>query len=362
MMVEKSCFTKYILINYPGDVNRGLFDPHERDNITEPYILLRDVCRKLGYSMEAVGRQSLAECAWLLYFDASSPRFWTGIKGLLRRLRFRFWGRSRDLLGEARHAGFDRLAVFLYEPPVGCPANWDANFYGQFRIVFSWNDELVDGLHIHKFHLPIPVRVPSVEKVNFNSKKLLVNISSDKFSRYHHELYSARRNAIRYFEKMRPNDFDLYGFGWNNPWYAYGIKLRQLNPSALRPYTSYRGPVKHKWEVFPRYKFALCYENSSDQPGFITERIFDCMRADCVPIYWGAPNVTKYVDSEAFIDRRQFKSSQELEEYLCGINERQYNQFREAIAAYLASERFKAFLSPAFVENVIQVLGLDCSK
>jgi hypothetical protein len=72
--------------------------------------------------------------------------------------------------------------------------------------------------------------------------------------------------------------------------------------------------------------------------------------------------VTQYVASEAFIDRRQFKSDQELEEYLSAINEKQYNQFREAIAAYLASERFKTFLSPAFVKNVIRVLGLDPSE
>jgi hypothetical protein len=128
------------------------------------------------------------------------------------------------------------------------------------------------------------------------------------------------------------------------------------------PYTSYRGTVKHKWDILPKYKFALCYENVSDQPGYITEKIFDCMRADCVPIYWGAPNVTDYVDPAAFIDRRKFSSNQELEAYLCGITERDYQRFREAIADYLISEKFKAFLPPAFVENIVHVLDLNCTK
>jgi hypothetical protein len=50
-----------------------------------------------------------------------------------------------------------------------------------------------------------------------------------------------------------------------------------------------------------------------DEPGWITEKIFDCMRADCVPVYWGASNVLDYVDPEAFVDRRRFASNSELE-------------------------------------------------
>lgn len=334
---------KYILINYPGDVNRALFDAYARDNCTEPFILLREECRKLGYSLEAANRQALQECGWLLFWDAPSVTYWTGTKGFLRRLRFGFPARARDWLGEARRGGMaNRLALFLWEPPSVSREKWEPSLYGQFNVVFSWNDDLVDGIHIHKFCPPIPVHVPLVEKASFSNKKLLVNISMNKFSTYPNELYSGRRDAIRYFEKARPNDFDLYGVGWDNP----GLNVRSKWPlpnfnRAFAPYTSYRGMVKHKWEVFPRFKFALCYENVSDQPGWITEKIFDCMRADSVPIYWGAPNVSEYVDPEAFIDRRKFKSNQELEDYITGINENQYERYREAIATYLASERFE---------------------
>ena len=348
---------------YPGDFNM-FFDPNARDKCTEPFILLREECRKLGYLVEAADRQALQDCAWLLFWDARSVTYGTGIKGFLRRLRFVLRGRARNWLGEARRLGMaNQSALFLWEPPSVCPENWEISIYSQFSTVFSWNDDLVDGIHIHKFCLPIPACVPPVERVNFSNKKLLVNISMNKFSTYPHELYSARRDAIRYFEKARLNDFDLYGVGWDVLGVDFGSKWRLPNSNrTFTPYTSYRGTVKHKWEVFPGYKFALCYENVSDQPGWITEKIFDCMRADCVPIYWGAPNVTEYVDPAAFIDRRKFKSNQELEDYIAGINESQYEQFREAIATYLASERFKTFLSPAFVQRVIQMLGLNNSN
>jgi len=350
-----------IMLNYPGDTNRVFFDPNARDNCTEPFILLRDHCRKLGFSVEAAGRQSLQDCAWLLFWDAPSFASGAGFKGFLRRLRFGVNGGTRNWLNEVRNAGkMERLVLFLWEPPSVCPENWKIDFYSQFSTVFTWNDDLVDGIRVHKFCYPVPVHVLRVEPVVFSKKKLLVNISMNKFSDYPNELYSARREAIRYFEKHRPDDFDLYGVGWERPGLGKGSERRSLRSASISiPYRSYRGTVTHKWEVLPKYRFALCYENVSDQPGWITEKVFDCMRADCVPIYWGAPNVTDYVDPTAFIDRRKFSSNQELEDYVCGIGERDYQRFRESIADYLVSQKFKAFLSPAFVENIVHVLGLD---
>ena len=355
---------QYILWNYFGNYDKDFLDPSARDNCTEPYILLRDECQRYGYLVDVVGHQPLSDAAWLLFWDASSVTRWKGLKGFIRRVRYGFPAKSQDWLGEARKSGkTNRLALFLYEPPSVCPENWVSTFHEQFPIVFSTNDDLVDGIRVHKYHFPIPVRVPTVESVNFSDKKMLVNISMNKFSTYSHELYSARREAIRYFEDAMPNDFDLYGVGWGGPgvgtrsnWALLGANRK----SAL--YKSYRGTVKHKWDVLAKYRFALCYENISDQPGWITEKIFDCMRADCVPIYWGAPNITDYVDPAAFIDRRKFKSNQELKDYISGISELQYEQFREAIAIYLESDRFKAFLSPAFSKTVLKVLGIDLSS
>ena len=345
---------------YPGDFNM-FFDPNARDKCTEPFILLREECRKLGYLVEAAGRQVLQDCAWLLFWDARSVTYGTGIKGILRRLWFVLRGRARNWLGEAQRAEMtNQLALFLWEPPSVCPENREISIYSQFSTVFSWNDDLVDGIHIHKFCLPIPVRVPPVEKVNFPSKKLLVNISMNKFSTYPHELYSARRDAIRYFEKARPDDFDLYGFGWDGPVIKMGKRsIFSSSNYNTKPYPSYRGTVKNKWDILPKYKFSLCYENNSNQLGWITEKIFDCLRADCVPIYWGAPNITDYVDSDVFINRLNFNSNKELEKYICGISENEYQHYREATSKYLASERFKKFLSPSFTERIIQILNLS---
>ena len=114
----------------------------------------------------------------------------------------------------------------------------------------------------------------------------------------------------------------------------------------------------NKWDVLPQYRFSLCYENIHDEPGWVTEKIFDCMRAGCVPIYWGTPNITDYVDADAFIDRRRFNSDSELEAYLLSITEKEYERFQEAMQDYLASGRFAKFLPPAFADTIIGALQL----
>ena len=192
-----------------------------------------------------------------------------------------------------------------------------------------------------------PLKIPKICEVPFAEKKLLINISYNKISDHPTELYSERLKSIRYFEKAFPDQFDLYGFGWD-----------KLNPGELA-FISYKGPVDNKWDVLPRYKFALCYENNYNQLGYITEKIFDCLRADCVPIYWGAPNIHEYVDAGCFIDRRNFESNKDLEKYITQITEDDYKKFREAKKEYLLSDRFKQFTSDAFAQNFINILKLN---
>jgi hypothetical protein len=78
-----------------------------------------------------------------------------------------------------------------------------------------------------------------------------------------------------------------------------------------------------------------------------------------VPIYWGASNISDYVDENAFIDRRKFKSNEELEAYLLSITEDQFIVFQNAMQDYLESEKFKKFLPEAFSKTVISVLNLN---
>jgi len=56
--------------------------------------------------------------------------------------------------------------------------------------------------------------------------------------------------------------------------------------------------------VFNKYKFIICFENSYDD-GYITEKIFNCFFAKTIPIYMGSPIVEKYLNTDSFIDGRK---------------------------------------------------------
>ena len=347
-----------ILIHSLSGSNNRMFDPNERDAYNDPSIYLREKLLELGYHLTTADDNPLQDCARVLFYDVGSvfPPY-SGVRGLARRLRDQLQGKrpARDLYAECVKSGLQKqTALFLWEAPAVSQANWDRRLHQQFPVILTWNDAVVDGRKYQKIYWPQTRQFPSMPKISFDQKKLLVNISMNKSSRHPRELYSARRATIRHFERARPNEFDLYGVGWDRP-----LGLAERAFAFTRPtYPSYRGSVRHKWDVLPRYRFSLCYENIRDEPGWVTEKIFDSMRARCVPIYWGAPNITDYVDAEAFIDRRQFKSDGELEAYLLSITEQEYERFQEAIQDYLQSERFAVFLPPAYAETIIRALGL----
>lgn len=72
------------------------------------------------------------------------------------------------------------------------------------------------------------------------------------------------------------------------------------------------------------------------------------MRANCISIYWGAPNIANFVDPGTFIDRTQFKANAELESFLMDMGESDTNRYLQAIKKYLSGDRIKEFLSPTF--------------
>lgn len=344
---------KRILFQFPGHGEGKLFNPDARDNCLQPFIYLRDVLKDRGYELLTADDHAIEGCEWIWFWDVpSKPRAVHRGKGPFHSahsfIRNRSVGtRQADLLEDCIRKGKrDRLVLFLGEPPVVSTPNWETDSHEPFRIVFTWNDTYVDGDKYHKLNYVMPQSFPECPRIPFHYKKLLVNISGNKFSTHPQELYTARRVTIQYFESRHPKQFDLYGTGWNQ------IENDPIN------FKSYRGVVTHKWDIYPNYRFGVCYENTLGAPGYITEKLFDCMRAGCVPIYWGAPNITEFVDEDAFIDRGEFSSDEELADFLLSMTESEYEQMQDAIRVYLGSDRFAAFMPPVFTETIIRVLGL----
>jgi hypothetical protein len=251
--------------------------------------------------------------------------------------------------------------LLINECKVIKPDNWNLKKHKYFKKIFTWNDELVDNKKYLKINFSN--KIPTDLEFDLNNKtKLCTMIIGHKFKSHPLELYSERIKAIRWFEQNHPEDFDLYGMGWDK--YYFKGALIMLNTlevlrKLLKPkYPSYKGTVRSKREMLLKYKFAICYENARDIPGYITEKIFDCFFAGCVPAYWGAPNVTEHIPRDTFVDRRDFRTYDELYGYLKNMSDKDYLNYLDAINSFIRSEKIYPFSAECFAETLTnEILG-----
>lgn len=241
-----------------------------------------------------------------------------------------------------------------------------------------WNDDYVDSVKYYKFQIPTKIQTTFQEKSN---RKLCTMISSNKtLAKSTNELYSERIIAIRWFEMNHPSDFDLFGIGWNdgepNKLLKKIINLNEITLKIylklreykfinylIRPFhlqfPSYIGKVKSKNQTLKNYKFSICYENASNISGYITEKIFDCFFAGNIPVYLGAKNISDYIPANTYIDKRNFKTYEELYFYIKNMTAHEYCSYLDAIRQFLMSESIKKFSAKTFSENIYKNIILD---
>ncbi|MBP3819031.1 MAG: hypothetical protein J6H31_12110 [Butyrivibrio sp.] len=68
------------------------------------------------------------------------------------------------------------------------------------------------------------------------------------------------------------------------------------------------------------YKFSIAFENET-APGYITEKIVEAYNAGTVPIYWGAPDICREFNEDAFINVSRFNTLAEAVNYISLVNE-----------------------------------------
>jgi hypothetical protein len=66
--------------------------------------------------------------------------------------------------------------------------------------------------------------------------------------------------------------------------------------------TSYIGPVPddNRYSVYSKYKYVLAVENNSEI-NYASEKIWEPLMCECLPFYWGCPNLETYIDPQAFV-------------------------------------------------------------
>jgi alpha(1,3/1,4) fucosyltransferase len=173
----------------------------------------------------------------------------------------------------------------------------------------------------------------------FNNKKFLHNISAYKTKKNDGLSFQERLDFIN-FLNVKNTELDLFGIGWDKG-----------------KYPNYKGKIDNKQEVMREYKYAICFENTPCQDGCITEKIFDCFQAGCVPIYYGPKDIKEFgIEDNMIINYRNFNSIDEVLTFMENINEEQYNDYLKNIKLFLKSDKFYKFTDDYFAKNILETI------
>ena len=307
--------TIYIVPFRGCDVRQLFFEPSPlRDEIAKPFIFLRVSLEQMGYQVKFTETcEGLEDISAILSFESHN-----------------------ELLTNISQYPKEKCFLFNFEPPVVLPESYAKKLQSYFGKIFVLFDDFEDPCY-RKFYYPQPRLEMLENEINFSNRKLCVMIAGNKDSTHPQSLYNERRRAIFFFESLyrinNVDDFVLYGFGWDG-WLLY------------------KGSIPNKWEVYKKYKFSICYENMGNQRGYITEKIFDSFVGGCVPIYLGAENIAQVIPKECFIDRREFRSDEELYTFIKTMDVYTHEKYLNAIKRYLQSSESKLFSVDHFVEMI----------
>jgi hypothetical protein len=247
-------------------------------------------------------------------------------------------GRDLSQLLPSIHA---KKILVCWEPPTVLPQMFDESVWTLYDIVLIWDVNRQDNSHVFHFCYPnlLPFRTPLKP---FAERRLLTQISRNKYFRGPYELYTLRKSVNDYFEAHPDLDFTFYGQWWGNAGYR-----------------KYGGAIRDKIDTMQHFKFAICFENTKNVKGYITEKIFDCFAAGCVPIYYGAPDIADYIPRNCYIAWEDFGSIEKAYEHVKNMKEEEYSRYIENIQAFLSSDAGKRFTTPYFIQNILKVLGKD---
>lgn len=222
----------------------------------------------------------------------------------------------------------EKLVLFVWEPVI-----LPSHIYETYSRVYTWDDTLVDNVKFFRFNYPY--LMPNKENpIPFNKRKMCTLVVGN--------WTKERLNVVNFFDKNHPQDLECYGR------FPPGLKNSFMHKGHIAGLHS----GEEKIRTLQNYRFCICFENTVGLQGYITEKIFSCFAAGCIPIYWGPSNIENYIPKSCFIDYRDFSSVAELYDFISSMSKERHQKYINAIKHYLQSENAKIF-SPEYFENLI---------
>ena len=189
----------------------------------------------------------------------------------------------------------ERRILILWEPFSVERTRYLDEVISRFGLVFAPSREWAQKVNGIEFRWPQDEFNNRDVFTNWDERKhKCVMIQGNKFSACKGELYSLRRRVLKELSK---NELDLFGTDWNRgfkfDWWHWSRSFLHYRlgehsfTSAYgigRQYDKYQGVTPDKNKTLESHRISIVIENSLD---FISEKLFDSIRAGCVTVYVG---------------------------------------------------------------------------
>jgi alpha(1,3/1,4) fucosyltransferase len=267
--------------------------------------------------------------------------------------------------------------LVISEPVIYASESWNKTNHTKFDFVFTYDRNLVDGKKYRHYTFAIDTDFFSfpatVNESVFQQRKLCTFVSSamqgmpDRLNR--NSLLYARYQAAKWFGKYHPHDLEFYGQYFEKKDFHFSFRgvslVKKILPAGWfhalakiwqrklrRVYKGQLAPME-KLKKISEYNFYLCYENIKGVDGYLTEKIFDCFYASCVPVYWGAPNVKELIPYKCYIDGQAFENFESLHTFIKHMSFETYQEYLLEARHFLQSASLQKFTVRSFVDAVL---------
>ena len=239
------------------------------------------------------------------------------------------------------HKYKSKIFAHLAESPISRGHVQTARLFS--KKIFTYDSSEQNGQNIFQVMIPYAFR-ESFEQIDYKNKDILIKqiASANDFT----IAYFHRWSAVRYFVENHPEDFQFYGKNWEK------IKPFLSSDSEQSFQKQYGGVVDDKIKTLQNAKFVLALENYRHN-GYISEKIFDAMQADAVPIYWGAKDIKNYIPSQCYIDFDDFKSFEKLYNFIKNMSPQEYEKYRNCIHNFIDNFKTTPFYNKTVIRQLI---------
>ncbi|MGB4595854.1 MAG: glycosyltransferase family 10 [Anaerolineaceae bacterium] len=142
-------------------------------------------------------------------------------------------------------------------------------------------------LPFYRFHPDYEkIKLPRAKPIDFNLRRFCCFLVSNERASERIEMF----NLLSQYKKVDSGGKVLNNVGYRVP-----------------------SDQKEKLAWMQNYKFSIVFENS-EYPGYTTEKLFDGLQANTIPIYWGNPLVVKDFNTRAFINCHDYSDFQAVVE------------------------------------------------